>query len=608
NTPIAYLDEIVVTDKGESFGLQSNKVIKISQSQKIVSSWTWTPPQYGESWEEKWKLEKKAAEVTESSSIDDLMMAMVYGENYDEVSEWLMAHGSLILPKLLEKTMQFPDSGLFYVFGEMAEKFPEESKKVLVSSFETANYDQKKMLVSYLVEKDKEISDPVKNFLDEMKSHGDEDREMAEQLLLQLGLDTSKLDSAIEELRKGDLTKEQVDENSWGFYENQKKAFEKLVPIIKDPSDSIRMQARAILLKTLTSFSEPDSSDEINSEIAKLASDPDNFVSAFATIVMISRGEVGFLPKAISVVKEDPSLIAGFIDAFILLAKNHPAEADDYSEEVLSLVIKNMEGEYDQKERWEHFGPAVTLASVDLPKMNYAVLQAFLNPQNSREVKGILSYSLSNHLNKISKKEIRQIIVLNGTSGQSDIFFYQFLKDVNENFSDDLEIREALRSRIIADLSVADSNSYSSLLGAFDGLVEKEDLMMILQFLDMGNDPCGGYLVNKTLDLLDQIAPLPDYQERWISFFQQTDYAVRAAKILAQDGYPPALDVLILGLQSEDDFKISARHFKAFNGAAETQLIGLLNSNNNIANDRAAEILGELKSPVAYPVIRKKFE
>jgi hypothetical protein len=607
NTPIANLDAIVVANNGESFGLQSDKVIKISRNQKIISSWTYLPPQYGESWEEKWKRESKAAEVNASSSPDDLMMAMVYGENYEEVSEWLTAHGTEILPSLIQKTMKFPNSGLDYVLGEMTQKFPEESKKILASTFESANYDQKKKLVSYLVEDDKEVPDSVKQFLVEMKSRT-EDREIAEQLLLQLGLDTSKLDSAIEQFRKGSLTNQQTEELSYVFYGNRNSAIEKLLPIVKDPSDQIRMQARTLLLKILVGFDGLLLSDDIKSDITKLASDPDNFVSDFAAIVMASRGETGFIQKAVSAVKEDPSLSPAFIDAFAALAKDHPTEADDYSEEVLSMLIQHIDSESNDQKKWELIAPWFTLINVDLPKMNRSVLQAVMNPQNSRETKAFLSQSLSAHLNKIPKKDVLKIILSTGSPEANDFFFYQFLKDVNENFPDDPEIREALRSRIIADLSIAESNSYSSLLAAFDGLVEKEDLMILLQFLDMGNDPCGGHLVNKALDLLDQIAPLPDFQERWVSLFQQTEYAVRAGKILAQDAYPPALEVMILALQSDEDFKVSARHFKPFNGAAESQLIAQLSSTNNLARNRAAEILGELKSDVAYPVIRKQFE
>lgn len=588
--------------------MQSNKVIKISRNQKIISKWTYLPPEYGESWEEKWKREKKASEVTATSSTDDLMMGIIYGENYEQVSEWLMAQGSKVLPKLIEKTMQFPNSTLGYVLGEMVQKFPEESKKLLTVTFDTANYDQKKMLVPYLVGEDKEIPDSIKKFLIEMSNHSDEDRDSVEQFSAQLGLDTSRFDSAIEQLRKGTLTEDQVDEISWHFFENRNIAFEKLLPIVKDPSDPIRVQARTILLKILIGFNGLDLPNDLSPEIQKLASDRDEFVSGFAAVVMVSYDAPEFLQKGLLAVKQDNTLLSSFVDAFRSLAENHPEQADSYSEEVLSIVIEKIEQEKEQDHKWKNFTLPATLGEMNLPKMQQAILQAVSTGQYSREVKSILSYSLSAHLDKIPKKEILKIIVLPGSTGFGDNFFYLFLKDVNKTFTQDPEIRAALRSRIISDLSTADSTSYSSLLAALDGIVEKDDLMIILQFLDMGNDPCGGYLVNKALDLLDQIGPLPDFQERWISFFQQTDYAVRAGKILAQDGYPPALEVMILGLQSEENYKISARHFKAFNGAGETQLISLLSSTNNIARNRAAEILGELKSELAFPILRKQFE
>jgi hypothetical protein len=64
----------------------------------------------------------------------------------------------------------------------------------------------------------------------------------------------------------------------------------------------------------------------------------------------------------------------------------------------------------------------------------------------------------------------------------------------------------------------------------------------------------------------------------------------------------------MLALQSEEDYKISARHFKAFNDTGETELISQLSSPNNIARNRAAQILGELKSATAFPILRQQFD
>src|SRR5262245_11552145 len=107
---IDYLQEIAINRNGELFAYSLGDTIeKFSADGQFEFSWNAVPPQYGETWKEKKERIHAAANVTEESSLEDLLIGLLYGEyrKQDDVKKWILLRGVKNFPFFLDAYEKF---------------------------------------------------------------------------------------------------------------------------------------------------------------------------------------------------------------------------------------------------------------------------------------------------------------------------------------------------------------------------------------------------------------------------------------------------------------------------------------------------------------------
>ena len=598
--------------EGGSFGLIQTDLALLSPTFSIAQRWTFTAPKFGENWDEKWSREKRAATTTTASSLEDQILAIVYSSNSQQLSELMTGfrkRGLEVLPRLLKSLSMFPSSDLIFVIGQIATQDPEQAQALIWKEFESASYDQRKLLLECLnFEGEHSVPETLNSFLLEMRDKGSqEDHETAEQWLIYLGLDEGPIDQLISRLRAQGLSdKERQTLEAELTGQSTEMAFRKLEAILLNPSDPLREQSRTILLL----IGVIDTRDQLENSTARKyfeewTSNQDPFVSDFATIGLASFGVAGTLMQAMQIAKRDPVLCTYLLRNFGW-ARANSMEIHSVSKDLVDLAIKMILSSKDENDTYAAVGALSAAAS--LPEIQVAMLNMILDPTVPSKVRSSVCYGLSPHVDKISRQDVLHLIQSVDSSISGDPAFYTFLSAIRDQFKGDPQVREAFRSRIIYELSRAESRDYSSILQGFKGLVEKDDVSMLLPFLEMEHIACGGTLVKQTLELLSELNDCTDFQDAVLPFLSQPEYAIAAAKALSPSARPDVLDVLLRAVQSSEDHHLEGRFFLHFGIQAENALLPLLYSANDAVRERAAMLLAEMRSEQALSSIHSDIQ
>ncbi len=86
-----------------------DEVEHYSSAGAFVGDWVASPPEHGETWDERRELMRRAAAATEDAGVDDLIVAIVYGSwtRKMEAGEWLKKRGAAAIPATSQAVLRF---------------------------------------------------------------------------------------------------------------------------------------------------------------------------------------------------------------------------------------------------------------------------------------------------------------------------------------------------------------------------------------------------------------------------------------------------------------------------------------------------------------------
>ncbi len=252
---IGYLQEIAVDGEGRIYSSSLGDTIEVYEPEHgdLMTQWNAVPPRFGESWQQMRERQAIANRADCSSSIEDFVIGVVYGEwqQHRKMEKCLLDRPTEALIPVIESLQKYPCWELSNVLSALIEQDPGVAMEQIVKYFDSGPFEMKKQLVGFVL-RSQTRPDSLRSFLEQLASSGtSEEKESAPAALEDLGWASPISKNWMERLTDPQLSEQERWQVEWDFSQNFEEAFRTLTNVLETPSHLFRSEARRLLIQAL---------------------------------------------------------------------------------------------------------------------------------------------------------------------------------------------------------------------------------------------------------------------------------------------------------------------------------------------------------------------
>ncbi len=241
---VQYPQEMAVDRDGNIYLLDLGDYIsKFDRDGRYLCGWSVVPPESGESWKEKQRLEKLAESISDQSKVEDLVVALIYGDHPQQYKalKMLTGKGANIAPQLVQALVRYgSDSDIPYQFKYIFDAWEDEGIEALKKVYQDGSAVVKKKLAVYLGWK--ECKEVIPTLREMMKSGDRDERDRAIHVLSSFQMDDGMITVMLKKLGTDD---EYTAISRLG--ERIDITLPRLIVILKNPAHPLRKKVAAVI-------------------------------------------------------------------------------------------------------------------------------------------------------------------------------------------------------------------------------------------------------------------------------------------------------------------------------------------------------------------------
>lgn len=606
---------LMLLQDGRFAVLSDNRIAVLSPASfQIQTEWLASPPAAGETWASQRKLEIQSSQVTVKSSTQDLLNAFVYGPDdvRKSAEQWLEGRGGFVIPDVLRFYLRLTNSQLYFLLTELKEKYPDVASAAALKEFSSANHEQKKILLPLVFNNPDTMDPAVIEFLSELNKGGKDDQETAQPYLLMTSEGKNLIRQALASLPEAD-TEEKLADLYRILQSNPTLGVSELIPYLESEDAGVRDKAESLLCDQAESAMDLREAGYVEptaySSMKPVLEGQSERLRQLASILRFTGGDVPSASDAVRAVASHPRFLSVVVNAFGQLKSEDAPVLESHSAELVSLVLQSADFNNDDL-RLAYYNPIYKLAALESPAIHRALLFAVVDESMPAKARHRIRDAMTPGLESaaIQPSVVLEFLKQGGNQVDPGKNFWDLLGMIASSY-DDPQIKDFLRGFLKSRAAVADSNTLFKILGIYHSVATREDIPFLMPLLDASNVGCGGGVIGQTLEVLDDLGPVPEIEERLVSWLANSDLRYTAARVLSRLGRPEALPVLLDELKNGYESRLRARHFAPYGSAAEDQLLPLMLDEGSAETARRATlVLTELKSAKAHSIVRDQFK
>jgi len=610
---IGYLQEIAISGDGSVYLIQlGDEVLRFSADGKPAGSWVAVPPEFGETWEERVLLQRKAAATTVTSDTDALLNAVVYGQwdKRNEAVKWLAARGAAAVPAVAAARVKYRTSWeLKNAADEVWAAHPAEAAAVFAKAGEAT----RRVMAPGLAWAAKAPVAGLVETLAVMVKEGDED---ARHALDHLGATAEVVQFYISEYRKG-LLKDGNFNAQWSLTRGLAASAPALSRIAFDSADPDRLAFQKLLVEAASDYRiETRRTEDDGQETATpaLVAIVQGWLTRgpvprdVAAIMLTAFGVPGHEATAVAAAQREPALLVPTIKALSSSARFSPAVVDAQVDVLARLLRALPEGDRVFEEAFSSFAK---LSTPGVRRACYALLRDQSVPLEHRA-----SLLLTLPGESIPALELGPLLADRQWQEplREEYFYLSFLEDVVGR--KDGAQREVARDRLIEILSRRSSKSgqeadtaQGQCVQALLGVLREEDGRLL--------EPLAAQIPQRpeiewaVLRLAARVKPTEVLRPILEAAMAKPDNALDAALSLGRVAFPPALDIIMeqgmKRLGSYSWIQIDAGSLRPYGAQAEQRLLSIMDYPNEGTRALARILLVDLGSEEGLRILKNEF-
>lgn len=449
-----------------------NCISKFNSKGEYLFTWSVLPPEFGESWKEKQRLEKQANSTTDESGINDLITAIVYGDDNHKFQAIrnITKKGVEASPMLIQAYAEYHMYPFITMYIEnIFDAWGEKGVNALRKGYRDGNKEIKKGLAICLTRRGFEEVIPTLREL--MKSNNEIERICAIDELSNFPLDDELITVILGQLNDDDYS---TAESS--LSKQIDITLPRLIDLLADTTYPKRKKVAEILMDAgATHCIKEKRSVEM---LRSLLTSSDPYVRKTAVLSLWNNGDTTFNDEVFHIAEADPDFRRVIVNAF--------ETRKDLK--CVSLLIKLVNNEKDTSDR-EYF--LKILASIDAEKAYEVASSTIIDPHESDKMKvaalDLLSDLTAKKMHELipmlkkafsdsGNDNIRcRVIEILGKSGEKGII--SFLWSSYEIPTSSMKVKAAALS---AFGEIKDAHQLDKLWTVFQDTQEKADFTMLL--------------------------------------------------------------------------------------------------------------------------------
>ncbi|MBX7183619.1 MAG: hypothetical protein K1Y01_00600 [Vicinamibacteria bacterium] len=610
---IGYLLEIGISGDGSVYVTQlGDAVLRFSADGRQAGSFVAVPPRFGETWEERVTLQRKAVAATATSDLDDLLNAVVYGrwDKRAEAVKWLAARGAVAVPAVARARVRYRTSWeLKQAADDVWSAHPAEAAAVFMKGDEAT----RRAMASGLAWA---VKTPVAGLIETLSGMVKEGDEDARHALDHLGLTGEVAQFYISEYRKG-LRADGNFDAQWSLTRGLAASAPALARIAFDSSDPDRVPFQKLLVEAASEYRIQARRTEDNGQEtapSALVAIVQGWLSRgpvpkdVAAIMLTAFGISGHEAAAVAAAQREPAFLVPALKALSSAARFSPNVVDGQVEALTRLLRALPKADLVVAEAFASFAK---LATPGVRRACYGLLRDQSVPLEHRT-----SLLLTMRGESIPASELGPLLADRQWQEplREEYFYLSFLDEVLER--KDGAQREVSRDRLLEILSHPSSKAgeeadtaRGQCVQALLGVLREEDGPLL--------DPLAAQIPQRpeiewvVLRLAARVKPTPLLRPILEAAMAKPDSALDAALSLGRAAYPPALDIIMeqgmKRLGSYSWIQIDAGSLRPYGALAEQRLLSIMDYPNEGTRGMARILLADLGSQEGLRILKTEF-
>ncbi|MGV8120001.1 MAG: hypothetical protein AB2L14_09605 [Candidatus Xenobiia bacterium LiM19] len=517
---IQYPQEMAVDREGNIYLLDLGDYIsKFDRDGRYLFGWSVVPPQSGQSWKEKQRLEKLAESITDESKVEDLVVALIYGDYLQQhkALKMLTGKGAIIAPQLVQALVRYDsDSDIPYEFNEIFDVWGDDGIEALKKVYHDGSAVVKKKLAAYLGwKKCKEVIPTLREM---MKSGDSAERNIAINVLSDFPMDDEMITVMLKKLGTDNeytaisSLSEQID-----------TTLPRLIGILKSPAHPLRKKVAAVISDAAKNHHIKD--ERSLESLRNLVSSKDPFVRKTALLALWKNGDRSLDNAVLRLAETDCTVREEVFDLF----------SDRKDIKCVPLLVTLIRKEKDTSVRGSFLGD---LRSLDEDKAFLMATEIVLDPREKEDMK-VKALGQFRRLPKDKKTELLPVLKKTLSAASGDELRYASIR---------LMGMSADRQAIPVLWSVFDNTSFSQKIRfmALETIGEFRDRGQLDRLWELFQDSYENPALHKaSLYAICETGGDEKHLPQLMTLLKDKDFSLPAAMILGKMGKSEALPILV---------------------------------------------------------------